>query len=135
MAGLALAAASVLGLALRLDPDPRGLGTHEQLGLLPCGFHALTGLPCPSCGMTTAFALAVRGRLGPAFLAQPAGALLYAATALGGTACALAAAVGYPLLGQVHDRLPWRASVLAGLGVLVGSWGWTVWRHAVLGGP
>ncbi|NBO19844.1 MAG: DUF2752 domain-containing protein, partial [Proteobacteria bacterium] len=38
-----------------LTPDARGLGTHEQLGLPPCGFYLWYGLPCPSCGMTTSW--------------------------------------------------------------------------------
>lgn len=36
----------------------------------------LVGYPCPTCGMTTAFAYAVRGELGSAFNAQPAGLAL-----------------------------------------------------------
>ena len=37
------------------------MATHTQLGLPPCNFVTLTGKPCPSCGMTTSFALLVRG--------------------------------------------------------------------------
>jgi hypothetical protein len=29
--------------------------------MAPCNFVVLTGKPCPSCGMTTSFALLVRG--------------------------------------------------------------------------
>src|SRR4051794_7336480 len=58
----ALGVLAVLGVARCLRPDPKGYGTHQQLGLLPCGFRAITGLGCPSCGMTTAFAWFVRGR-------------------------------------------------------------------------
>lgn len=53
---------SGFGLAVFLTPSPRGLGTHEQLGLAPCSFKSLTRLPCPSCGMTTSFSHFVRGQ-------------------------------------------------------------------------
>ena len=53
---LALGLAGVLGTARLLEPDPRGFGTHTQLGLAPCAFARITGRPCPTCGMTTAFA-------------------------------------------------------------------------------
>ena len=46
------------------DGRPRTMGTHTQLGMLPCNFVILTGRPCPSCGMTTSFALLVRGEGG-----------------------------------------------------------------------
>ena len=37
-------------------------GRDGDTGLLPeCPFRAATGLPCPLCGATRAFALAVRG--------------------------------------------------------------------------
>jgi hypothetical protein len=43
------------------DGNPRTRSTHTQLGLPPCNFVSLTGKPCPACGMTTSFALLVRG--------------------------------------------------------------------------
>ncbi|MFH1747798.1 MAG: DUF2752 domain-containing protein [Planctomycetota bacterium] len=66
----------ILGLAFWLKPDPRGFGTHEQFGTGPCGMVLVTGYPCPTCGMTTAFAYTVRGRWLRAFMAQPAGFVL-----------------------------------------------------------
>ena len=48
-------------LAVWLEPDPRGFGTHQKLGLPECGIRAMFGTPCPSCGMTTSFAHFVRG--------------------------------------------------------------------------
>ncbi len=42
-------------LASTLSPDPSGMGTHEQLGLPPCGLKALFEIPCPACGMTTSW--------------------------------------------------------------------------------
>lgn len=73
---VALGLVGVLGLACWLEPDPRGYGTHTQLGLPPCAFARLTGRPCPTCGMTTAFAWSVRGRFVRAWQANPVGSLL-----------------------------------------------------------
>ena len=64
------------GGARCLVPDPRGLGTHQQLGLPPCTFRVLFGRPCPACGMTTAWANVLRGRLPPALRANVTGTLL-----------------------------------------------------------
>ena len=68
--------AGVLGLSRMLVPDPRGYGTHTQLGLKPCAFATLTGRLCPTCGMTTAYAWFVRGRIDRSWRANPAGCLL-----------------------------------------------------------
>jgi hypothetical protein len=73
---LALGVMVVLGIAMRLRPDPRGFGTHGQLGLGPCAFLELSGRPCPSCGMTTAFSWAVRGRMIEGWRANPAGVVI-----------------------------------------------------------
>ena len=73
---VALGLAAVLGVARWLEPDPRGYGTHTQLGLYPCMFFKVTGQPCPSCGMTTAFAWFVRGRFDRSWQANPVGSLL-----------------------------------------------------------
>ena len=77
LAGLALtlAALGVLAVAVWLSPAAAGVGTHTQLGMAPCGFLASTGLPCATCGMTTATALAADGRLVASALTQPAGLL------------------------------------------------------------
>ena len=64
------------GLALSLEPDPRGFGTHQRLGLPPCTFIAIFDIPCPSCGMTTSFANFTRGRFVAAADANVAGLLL-----------------------------------------------------------
>lgn len=63
----------VLTVARLLTPSPRGVGTHEQLGLPPCMFLKLTGIPCPSCGLTTSFAHAVRLHFYESFVTQPFG--------------------------------------------------------------
>jgi Protein of unknown function (DUF2752) len=72
----ALGLMGVFGVARRLEPDPRGFGTHTQLGLYPCMFAQVTGRPCPTCGMTTSFAWFARGRFDRSWRANPAGSLL-----------------------------------------------------------
>jgi hypothetical protein len=77
---LALAASALLVIARMLEADPRGFGTHTQLGLPRCGFLVLTGLPCPACGLTTAFAHMAQGELGHALHAHATGVLLFVIT-------------------------------------------------------
>ena len=74
-----MAAVALLGLlavAAWLKPSPLGYGTHQQLGLPPCTFWVLFGRPCPTCGMTTAWAHLVRGECVSAFRANAGGTLL-----------------------------------------------------------
>jgi len=54
-----------------------------------CPFHALTGVPCPTCGYTRAVSLLARGEMGAAFAFQPFVLILLLLTA----ATALMAAV------------------------------------------
>src|SRR5687768_14107082 len=77
-AGIALACLAVLLIATSIRPNPRGVGTHQQLGLQACQFEERTGLPCPTCGMTTSFALVVRGQVWRSFYVQPMGMVLAA---------------------------------------------------------
>lgn len=123
LAGLAaLAGLIVLAVAVRLTPDPRGFGTHRQLGVQPCGMLVTTGLPCPTCGMTTAFSYMVRGRLIRAFMSQPAGLALGLSTIVGVVIGLRLALVGR---GPRLDRFgitPFRL-FLALLILLVAGWG------------
>ena len=70
----ALALLVVLGTLV--EPDPRGFGTHEKLGLGPCKMMQWFGTPCPGCGVTTSISLAAHGRLGASFVNQPFGLLV-----------------------------------------------------------
>jgi Protein of unknown function (DUF2752) len=65
---VALFLIAVFGIAMWLNPygedgTARRMETHRQLGLPECTFKEMTGKPCPSCGMTTSFALFIRGDL------------------------------------------------------------------------
>ncbi|MEC8253440.1 MAG: DUF2752 domain-containing protein [Planctomycetota bacterium] len=89
--------AVAVGLTWKLSgvaPDPRGHGTHEQFGMDPCGWPEVYGIPCPTCGCTTAAAQVVHGDLVGAFVTQPFGAAVAVVgllAGLHGLACLLRA--------------------------------------------
>lgn len=60
-----------------LHPAAELVGTHTQLFLPPCFFLKITGIPCPTCGMTTSFSMLVHGRLWRSIAAHPLGVLAY----------------------------------------------------------
>lgn len=112
-------------VAASLTPASAGVGTHQQLGLAPCSLLSLSGYPCPTCGMTTAFSLAVRGRFFAAFTAQPAG-LVFAML----TAFAAAQAISALWLGRVWTLDWYRVTpnrlIASGVAVVLGSWAYKV---------
>jgi len=118
----------VLAGAVSLDAAPGGLGTHTDLGLPECSWITMMDMPCPSCGMTTAFTHATDGHLLAAADAQPLGfvlALVAAATVILGTHGAV---TGAPLLLVIQRSIPrsfpfW----LIGAGML--AWGWKLLSH------
>ena len=63
----------IFAIAAWLEPDPRGFGTHQQLGFPPCHFRQFLGISCPHCGMTTSFTNFVRGNFQAAHQANPLG--------------------------------------------------------------
>lgn len=122
-AALSLAAAAVIGIAAWLDPSPTGVGTHQALGLAPCGWMSGMGVPCPTCGMTTAFAHAAHGDLPASFRAQPMGLVLAIGTAAVGIVCAHVALTGSRLGHVLGARLTPRAILSLGVLALL-AWGW-----------
>lgn len=93
---VAAASGGLLGVAWFLKASPRGFGTHEALGLPPCSWPSRFGVPCPSCGMTTAFAYAAKGDLLASFAAQPMG-------------CVLAVLTGMALVGSLWTLVTGRS--------------------------
>jgi hypothetical protein len=120
LAGLAafvLLTGLVIGACL--SPTPQGHGTHEQLGMPPCGFLSATGRPCPTCGMTTAVSLAAHARPLESFRTQPFGALVALGASVGFWGCLHVAVFGSNL-GRVAEpllrpRIIWITGGLVGL--------------------
>jgi Protein of unknown function (DUF2752) len=121
MVVLALGMAGVLGTARLLKPDQRGFGTHTQLGLLPCAFAQVTGQPCPTCGMTTAFAWFARGRFDLSWRANAAGSVLAPACVVLIPWLLAGAAWGRPLGSRSLER-PLTGLVVAIVALSLLSW-------------
>ena len=124
---------AALMLAAWLIPDRRGVGTHRQLGLPPCGLVQFAGIPCPTCGMTTAFAHTVRGRWISGLLAQPFAFVLAVGTFL---CIPLSAQV---LISAKTWRVNWyrislNRTMFAIIAFFVLSWGFKIVRHLALNG-
>jgi hypothetical protein len=124
IAAVVAAAASVcFGALVRITPDARGHGTHEQLGMDVCGWPLQYGIPCPTCGCTTAACQLVHGRVLDAFVTQPFGASLAAFGLLLGvhaTLCLLRRRSFVDIL----VRLPFWRLVGGGASLLLLAWGY-----------
>ena len=113
---LAAACLALLITASTLTPSPDGIATHTQLGLAPCGWMLAANTPCPTCGMTTAFASAALARPLDALAAQPLGALMALLTAVLFWAALHVALLGSQLgligLRLLRPRVIWAALAL-----------------------
>jgi len=118
---LAFAALSVVAIARWLEPDPRGLGTHVQLGLPPCPFHALTGLPCPTCGLTTSFAYMARLQITSSVAAHPLGAPLFALTSIAVVVAVCGSIRAWPLESTLSRLRITRVAVIIAISAAL-SW-------------
>jgi hypothetical protein len=125
---IAVGALAVLLTATRITPSASGMGTHLELGLQNCGFLSRTGLPCPSCGMTTSFAHFVRGNAVASAYVQPMGFVLAVLAALAVWGGAYIAITGRPAY-RVLRALP-GVPVVVGLFVIaIGGWAWKIFIH------
>lgn len=122
---LALACAALLGVAASLDPSPTGVGTHQALGLNPCGWMINFSTPCPSCGMTTAFSHAAHGSLWASVRVQPMGALLAVGTAATLVVSLFVAATGSRIGHALGARLTPRILLILAC-VALASWGYKI---------
>ena len=103
-------------VARSLEPDSRGFGTHQQLGLPECSVRQMFSRPCPGCGMTTSFSHFIRGEIYSATRANPAGVLLAMVCLLMIPWSLLSAAHGN--LWLVDEPLMFLAAVVVAIGAV-----------------
>lgn len=117
-----------LVVAAMLRPDPSGMGTHEQLGMAPCGWIRMYNVPCPACGMTTSYAHFARGSVFSAVIVQPAGAMLALLTAVSFWVGGYIAVTGKPVFSLMRGVSG--GYIVLGLGLLVvAAWGYKMAVH------
>jgi len=121
----------VLGVAAWLEPATEGHGTHEQLGLEPCTFLALTEAPCPMCGATTTFSLMADMRWIEGFLNQPFAACLFLVAAGSFAVGAVEAVAPRGRWTRIAAYLqPYELRIVVGLGVfMVLAW---IYKWAIM---
>lgn len=125
---IALGALAMLATGAWLTPGTSGVSTHTQLGLAACQFEVRTGVPCPSCGYTTAVTHFAHGNLVASLYLQPMGFVI----ALLASCCVwiglYIAATGRPV-HRLLGMLPVRRWLLVLLGIAIGGWAWKIFIH------
>jgi hypothetical protein len=97
----------------------------DGLPALPlCQFKAVTGKPCPGCGLTRSFSAISHGRLREAAAFNPFGFPLYALAVF---------FLFFPLLCRLRPNtgpamMRWRVHVWLPVGMLAALWTWGIWR-------
>ena len=102
---------------------------HRLTGLAwPCPLRTVTGVPCPTCGMTTAATALADGRLHDALAANPFVLVLVAATVTMAVVITLRAArlLGPPRPMGADARRAARASLVA---LFAASWVFQLHRY------
>ena len=123
---------AVVITATQLEPSPTGVGTHQQLGLPPCGWLEITGIPCPGCGLTTSFSNMVRLQVVGAARANPFGIMLFLVTFFTIPVAAIGFARGYRVLDTLERLHAEKFAILLSVSAML-VWGVRVVRHYVGG--
>ena len=106
--------AAMFGLALYLTPHE---GLHQKFGMPECGMLQMTGVPCPTCGCTTAVTYFAHGNPVASFVTQPFGFMV-----------ALLGFVLLPLTGYGLVTGKWK-----GPSMFVLQWHWQTWVYGGVG--
>ena len=118
---------AALATARCLTPNPNGFGTHEQLGLAPCTFATIFGMPCPSCGMTTSWAHLTRGDLWQAARCNIGGLVAGLTAMIVGPWALVSGIRGRWLFGQPRLRYVLTLAIATYLAI-VGQWLVRLWN-------
>lgn len=124
---VAVILAAALAMGLVMEPSPTGTGTHTLIGLPPCGMLLSTGKPCPTCGVTTSFALACHGRFVDATVNQPFGVVVFGCVVGGLALCVFSLATGrswLPLAAVVPVSVA--AAALGLLALMAWAYKWSI---------
>ena len=124
--------AAMLGLGMYMHPSAKGIGTHaDNLHLPPCGFYTVTGIPCPTCGCTTAVTHLAHGNVWQSIKTQPFGA----AVGILAVVLAVSSLVGMAT-GKWYGPNPqtlafrWRSTTLFICVLLFGGWAYKIYAMA-----
>lgn len=105
---------------------------HFDIGRLTgyCGFKQSTGLPCPTCGMTTATLAFAQGKILEAFYIQPACALLYCVIVAAALVTLFVAILGiYPrFIERFFTQIKLKYFILALIIIITAGWAVTLAR-------
>jgi hypothetical protein len=119
---------TVLILAASIRPSTAGVGSHHQLKMARCGMLERTGIPCPTCGMTTSYAWLVRGNVAASLYVQPMGTFFGLVTAMGVWVGFYIALTGVPALRALRPitQVNW---VVPLVGAIILAWAWKIFIH------
>ena len=108
------ALAALLALAAFLPAD-------HPLPVALCPLKRMTGIPCPTCGMTRAFCNAVQGHWGSSLLWHPLGIPVVLACAAGALWLGAEAVKGRAMKSEWRSSLGPPLAVL-GIGAVLATW-------------
>ncbi len=95
-----------------------------------CLFHFITGLPCPSCGMTRGFIAIGNGHFISAILFNPASILVYITTCVGFVLALLQVATGKKYIETLWAKVKRKVFPIA-LAVMAIAWSYNLFRHFI----
>ena len=95
-----------------------------------CGFQQRTGLPCPTCGMTTATLAFAQGKILEAFYIQPACALLCSVMVVVAILALIIAVFGvyFRFIDRFFTEIKLRYMILALIIIIAAGWAVTLAR-------